>query len=95
MWHCPYRVRANASQKRYRPDAGDAKADRKGAAVTPNRSSRPIRRIVVMAALLAIAAGGGFYWLRHNGCGPRVGGAAGADPGQRGRRPAGRTCRSM
>ena len=65
MWHCPYRVRANASQKRYRPDAGDAKADRKGAAVTPNRSSRPIRRIVVMAALLAIAAGGGFYWLRH------------------------------
>jgi multidrug efflux system membrane fusion protein len=34
--------------------------------VTPNRSSRPVRRIVVLAVLLAIAAGGGSYWLRHS-----------------------------
>jgi membrane fusion protein, multidrug efflux system len=46
----------------------------KGAAVTPVRSSRPVRRksvvIIVMAALLAIAGGGGLYWLQHN-AGPR------------------------
>ena len=34
--------------------------------MTPNRSSRPVRRIVVIAALLAILAGGGSYWFRHN-----------------------------
>jgi multidrug efflux pump subunit AcrA (membrane-fusion protein) len=34
--------------------------------VTPNRSSRPVRHIVVLAVLLAIAAGGGSYWLRHS-----------------------------
>ena len=40
---------------------------KKGAAVTPNRSSRRIRhKFVLMAALLAIAGGGGFYWLRHS-----------------------------
>jgi multidrug efflux system membrane fusion protein len=42
----------------------------KSAAVIPVRSTRPIRRksvaIVIMAALLAIAGGGGFYWLRHD-----------------------------
>jgi membrane fusion protein, multidrug efflux system len=38
----------------------------KGATVTPNRSSRPVRRIVVLAVLLAIAAGGGYRWLRHS-----------------------------
>ena len=32
----------------------------------PNRSSRPVRRVVVLAVLLAIAAGGGSYWLRHS-----------------------------
>jgi len=34
--------------------------------VPPNRSSRPVRRVVVLAVLLAIAAGGGSYWLRHS-----------------------------
>jgi multidrug efflux system membrane fusion protein len=38
--------------------------------VTPNGSSRRIRRklvvIVIMAVLLAIAGGGGLYWLRHD-----------------------------
>jgi membrane fusion protein, multidrug efflux system len=42
----------------------------KSAAVIPVRSTRPIRRksvaIVIMAALLAIAGAGGFYWLRHD-----------------------------
>ena len=34
--------------------------------MTPNRSSRPVRRTVVLAVLLAIAAGGGSYWIRHS-----------------------------